>query len=403
MITLSIILVLVQLGGGDESSRPAVGSVIGGPDLAAGDCIDIAGGSAERFILADCAVAHDGEVVQRLIHPAAGTDYPGPVALTAWLGNQCSEQAADYLGAPLLQTTLEARSNVPTIDEWVAGDGGITCYVASADRAPLTASVAGRAEAVARGSQIPVSRLIVGDCFAPPPGVAAYELNSNSAVVLIPGCEGAYNGVFFGRDELPGELGTPFAGDENVGSETSARCAALFTETFTTDAAGFNYRYWRPNEASWNTGDRQILCAILDDDPLLEPFDPDAFAPFHTVAVGTCFTLGPEETDQTLRLDDQVRLVDCASPHVGQMIASGDLQLPDTAAYPGDETLRTEASAECAALFEDFVGISPADSAYGRLPFWYPNQPGWESGDRRFACAVLEAESRTGSLEDSGR
>ncbi len=163
-----------------------------------------------------------------------------------------------------------------------------------------------------------------------------------------------------------------------------------------------NYRYWRPNQQSWDLDDRAILCAVLDTNPLQQRFDPGDYDRFFDLATGQCFNLGPEETSESLRLDDQVRLTDCNLAHLGQMIGSGDLDLDLTEPFPEGEGVLNLAGTECERLFVEFVGESPYESDYGNFPFWYPNQPGWEEGDRRYACAFLDNEPRLQSLENAG-
>ena len=65
--------------------------------------------------------------------------------------------------------------------------------------------------------------------------------------------------MFFGRDALDYSAGDAFPGQEQVAAASIDLCAALFEETYTVAADGFNFRYWRPNESSWERGDRVVL------------------------------------------------------------------------------------------------------------------------------------------------
>ncbi|MEM9563790.1 MAG: septum formation family protein [Actinomycetota bacterium] len=407
LLTLALIsVVLIAIGGEDDGAaadeRPQAGDPIDLAGLAAGDCIDPGSGAGGPVVLQDCATAHDAQVTARLPFPETDGDYPGADQLSLWVGRQCETAADAYLGAPLLSTVLEADSILPDFEDWAAGDTSVTCYVSRLDDLELTGSVDGRAAELARGTQVPVARLMVGDCFVPAGDVGSYELNSNSQVELVD-CDASYNGVFFGRGALDAPVsGAAFPGDTEVGQLTSERCSILFREAFGQDADGFNYRYWRPNQQSWNLGDREILCAILDAEPLSGAFDPVEFLPFFELATGDCFHLGPEETSLSLGLDDQVRTVDCQVSHAGQMIGSGRLTTEDGAPYPGEEDVEQAAGAACEQLFEDFVGISPFESELVNFPFWYPNEAGWEQGDRRYACAFVDDVERIGSLEGAG-
>ncbi len=404
LLTLAVATaVLVALDGGDEGAAAEQGPVAGDPiepaALAVGDCIDPGASAGASVILRDCDAAHPAQVTARLPFPNGDSDYPGADQLSLWIGQQCDRQADDFLGTPLLATTLDSGAVLPDFDDWAAGDTSVTCHVSRLDGIGLTSSVAGVGADYPRGDQVPVSRLMVGDCFAPSGDVGSYELNSNSQVDLIP-CTETYNGIFFGRGTLDSPIsGAAFPGDNEVGQLTSDRCSSLFRESFGVSADGFNYRYWRPNQQSWNLGDRDILCAILDAEPLEGEFEPRRFDTFFDLAAAECFTLGPEETSRSLGLDDRVLPVNCDLSHTGQMIGSGRLEVEAGEPYPGEEQVELDAGAECEQLFEDFVGISPFESELVNFPFWFPNESGWEQGDRRYACAFVEDEERTGSLE----
>jgi hypothetical protein len=406
LVTLALVgAVLNLLGGGGESAgdgQPRPGDVIRPSALAVGDCFEPGPTLAASIILRDCEVAHPGQVTGRVSHPGSADDYPGTDGLSLSVGQQCDRQADDFLGVPVLTTTLAAHHLVPSMEDWAVGETDITCYVAPFDGTQMTGSAQDRGTDFPRSRQVPVSRLIVGDCFVPADGLASYELNSNSAVDLA-SCDDSHNGVFFGRGMLDSAVaGAAFPGDQEIGRLTSDRCAELFEDTYGVSADGFNYRYWRPNEQSWELGDRNILCAVLDADPLSGRFEPARYQPFFELEAAVCFDLGPEETDKTLGLDDQVIAVDCTGSHAGQMIGAGLLELEDTEPYPGEQEVKDLAGGRCEALFEEFVGISPFDSELVNFPFWYPNQVGWEQGDRRYACAFLDEVPRVGTLEGAG-
>jgi len=404
LLTLGIVTALIlALGGGDEDAgaetAPQPGEPVEAIDLAAGNCIDPGSTTSASIILRDCTTAHPAQVTGRLPFPSAGGTYPGADQLELWVAQQCVRSADEYLGTPLLATTLGADHLLPDFDDWAAGDTSVVCTVARLDGVNLDASIQGRGADFPRGAQIPVSRLMVGDCFEPSGQVDSYQLNSNSQVDLVD-CAGLYNGVFFGRGILDAPVsGADFPGDGEIGQLTSEQCGVLFEESFGVSAEGFNYRYWRPNEQSWNLGDRNILCAVLDADPLSGPFEPADYRPFFDLATGDCFDLGPEETGRSLGLDDQVIPVECSQLHNGQMIGSGPLLAEPDTPYPGEEEVEQLAGLECERLFEDFVGISPFESELVNFPFWYPNDSGWGQGDRRFACAFVEDVGQVGSLE----
>lgn len=380
------------------------GRPVAGKDLNPGDCIDydLRAASPAQFTTRDCNAPHLAEVTAKIDHPDAGGTYPGSDAVLDWSLGQCAERADSYLGTPLLQTTLADDTLLPSFDSWSSGDDQATCVVRQADASSLTEPTAGRGTDYPRGDQVVVSRLAEGDCFVPSDNVSSYELNSNSQVNLVP-CDSEHNGVFFGRGSLDSPIGAIFPGEDEVGTATSDKCGALFEAHFGVGSDGFNYRYWRPNQQSWNLDDRTVLCAILDSNPLTEEFNPASHQRFFDLAAGDCFNLGPEETSESLRLDDQVRVLPCQESHVGQMIGSGNLAQDQTEPFPPDDGVLQLAGTECERLFVDFIGVSPYQSDLGNFPFWYPNEPGWGDGDRRYACAFLEDTPRSESLEGAER
>ncbi|MEM7322595.1 MAG: septum formation family protein [Actinomycetota bacterium] len=411
MLTVAVISAIFLVGGDsgasagqDTGGSRQPGAIVTASDLAIGDCVNPrTGSSASQWQLADCTTPHQAQVSEILAFSDGDGAFPGEAALIDWLGDRCTAAGEAYLDSPVLDTTLAARSSTPGAAAWAAGSTETVCSVQQLDASPLDRSVEGAGSDFPRPDAVPVSRLKVGDCFVPDDGVNAYDLNSNSLALLVP-CDGEHNGVFFGRANLDFAADDPFPGQDQVGTATSDLCASLFQEAYDVEAEGFNYRYWRPNETSWDRGDRGVLCAVLDAVPLTSEFDPSQHARFFDLATGECFNLGPEETSESLRLDDQVRVTQCPEAHLGQMIGSGNLDVGAGESFQGEEAVLELAAAECEALFTDFVGISPFESEF-RLssPIWYPNEQGWNDGDRRFACAYLASEPRTDSLEGAAR
>ena len=404
LLTVAIIGGAILANGSTEADSTVaatdgrIGFVVDPAVLQAGECVDLNLEEDTQVALADCNGPHLAEITSVLQHPDAGGSYPGDDAMGDWIAGQCETEFERYTGVGLLQTTLSEGALLPDSAAWSLGNHQAACYLTSGNASSLTQSVAGLGSEYPRGDQVVVSRLIEGDCFTPTEDVESFALNSNSTVNLV-SCDGGYNGIFFGRTTLEEPLGTLFPGEELVGDTTSDLCAGLFADHFDSDAAGFNYRYWRPNQESWDLDDRNVLCAILDAEPLQENFDPSLHEPFFDLAAGDCFNLAPEETSDSLRLDDQVRIVSCDEPHVGEMIGSGTIDASLEPQSPIEDGIQALAGTECEQLFEDFVGISPYQSDLGNFPFWYPNETGWNDGDRRFACAFLDNELRSVSFE----
>lgn len=412
ILTLAVISGIFWIGaaGGssddEETAIRQIGATVDTPMLETGDCVTprAAVGATSRWQLLGCDGPHQAQISGLIQYPNGESEpYPGQPVLTDWLGDRCKQSTEAFIGVPILDTTLTSRATLPDQAGWDTGITAVVCSVQQVGGAPLDTSLEQAGSEFPRGDTVPVARLKVGDCFVPTASTSAYDLNSNSDVELV-GCSQEHNGVFFGRATLDFAADADFPGQEQVGTATSEVCAGLFQTAYDKEADGFNYRYWRPNETSWDRGDRTVLCAVLDAEPLTEQFDPSLHRPFFELGVGDCFNLGPEETDESLRLDDQVRVIGCDQLHTGQMIGTGTLDVAATEQYQGEEEVLALAATECGRLFTDFVGISPFESEFRReSPIWYPNEQGWNEGDRRFACAYLPDEPNSESLADARR
>ena len=92
-------------------------------------------------------------------------------------------------------------------------------------------------------------------------------------------------------------------------------------------------------------------------------------------------------------------VVSCAEPHDDEVY--GDFML-EGGDFPGDETVAAIGDAGCATRFEDFIGISLADST---LDFYtlVPTSESWSAGHRTVSCIVWNPTDHvTGSLEGAG-
>ena len=396
MLTLAIgWLALTQNG------WPGVADASSGLTLETGDCIRGTDEEPPALQPIDCSEAHDGEVTGLAAHPDNGRAYPGDDVTSVWFEQACRSSTTEYLGADHLATTLQARLVVPSEKEWNDGIHHATCYVTVADGSdPLTGSVKGRADDFARGDIVAIDRLMPGDCFDPAGSTDTFSLRS-SDMVRLADCSGTFSGAFFGRGNLPYPDEIPIPSDDDLTDSSTTACSAAFESFFDVESAvGYTFRFWRPSQSRWDDGDREVLCAVLSDDPIDGPYLPVEYPQLHKLGTGQCFQLLPEQTDDSLSLDDHVRPILCSEHHSGQMIGGGlfDVDL----AFPGDAQARTLVQQECRSLFEAFVGISPDNSEFGRFQYWYPDEETWGPEDTRYACAILE-NGLTESLQGSRR
>jgi hypothetical protein len=114
-----------------------------------------------------------------------------------------------------------------------------------------------------------------------------------------------------------------------------------------------------------------------------------------TIAVGDC--LNDNGVDDEV---SEVPVVDCADPHDSEAYAS--VLLPD-GDFPGDDSVETQAVAQCTDEFATFIGLDYAQSSL-QLAYFYPTQTSWEQGDREILCLVVDpAGQTTGSLAGASR
>lgn len=392
LTTLVILLFVAPFGTSPEER---------GFELDAGACVNVVAGSGDEAVLdlVDCDQAHDAQITGRVDHVDGDESYPGPGPSAAWFDEQCRQIDADYLGADVLDTTLGQGIIQPTEDEWNDGIRHAVCYLTTASPdLELIGSVKDEWQSFARGDDVPVNRLKTGDCFSPVESQQqALSLLSTDAVALTD-CTDNFHGMFFGRGRLAFPFSEPLPDDTTLTEAATEACAEQFERFYGVDAQGSNYRFWRPSATAWAEGDRTVLCAVLSDEAIPGPYSPAFHPTLYELAPRTCFDLGPEQTVDSLRIDDRVRPVDCALPHQGQKIGSGQLSVK-AEAYPGTRLTQNRARAACERSFNQLVGIERAQSRFGGFPYWYPDGDAWSSGDRRYSCAVLDDEQLVGSLE----
>jgi hypothetical protein len=113
-------------------------------------------------------------------------------------------------------------------------------------------------------------------------------------------------------------------------------------------------------------------------------------ASIDTLAIGACYRLASE--DRTADSIGDVDVVDCATPHDGQVYAKVPLNFAD---YPGDAALSSAADTGCGA--QDTVALDPAVRAVDTIsPAWYgPLEADWADSPHVAAC-VIESDDANG-------
>lgn len=121
----------------------------------------------------------------------------------------------------------------------------------------------------------------------------------------------------------------------------------------------------------------------------------DAFS----LEIGDCILdpLGGEDEGEVF----DVEAVDCAQPHDREVYALIDYPAGADANFVGDDEIQEFSGTSCEEQFEDFIGVSYAESEFF-LTFLHPTEASWEDGDREVVCLVYDpAGPVTGTLRDA--
>ena len=123
----------------------------------------------------------------------------------------------------------------------------------------------------------------------------------------------------------------------------------------------------------------------------LDAMDTNANQP---TEVGQCFTIPADATTT-----EDTRLVDCTSPHDGEVFAVMTLE----GDFPGQDALVAQAEEFCLAQFDGYVGTPFADSAL-TFGYTFPGQDQWGTSDPAITCylATMDGTQRTESAQGSG-
>jgi len=386
----------------ERTTEDRVGTSVTGLGLLDGDCINYDQNAVdiESFDIVTCTTPHLGEIGAILDHPEPTAVFPGLVELYSWSVTTCREATTSYLGTEIIATTLDSVTLLPDEEEWNDGLTSVSCVIQSSDGSRLIEGLEGRGSSYPRETEVAINDLRVGDCFLPQPPLGAFDLRADDIVDLA-NCDGAHDGLFFGRGDLSAAASAPYPGADEVDADSIVICDAAFSQYFGVLSDGLNYRFWTPGELQWNNGERTVHCSIIDEAGLPTVFNFAAFQRMAELPIGSCFVFGPEETVELLRIDDRVEPVDCAQPHNGELFGLDELPVTSDP-FPGDDALDQQVQQLCIDLFTDYVGRSPLESVSGDFRYWYPSRTGWETNDLRWACALVIDDKQSGSIEGTG-
>jgi hypothetical protein len=127
----------------------------------------------------------------------------------------------------------------------------------------------------------------------------------------------------------------------------------------------------------------------------IEPTEVLDLAP---LPIPTCLYQEPADSGEN-QLDQPAYVVDCVTPHQGELYRHDTIAAPADAPYPGDAAVDSEATLRCYAAFEPYVGLDYDSSRLNYL-YFYPTPETWADGDRSVHCVLFagDGELLTGSL-----
>lgn len=139
---------------------------------------------------------------------------------------------------------------------------------------------------------------------------------------------------------------------------------------------------------AWNFVNDEVLPGLED--------ATDAFSPVSESPPGPCFDI--EEQDGVLTGFEEVS---CDGPRQAEVSFAA---LFEDGQFPGDQHLVDSATATCLTAFENYVGISPEQSAYD-VEWMVPTEELWASGVRNGICLVVTDDGSvlTGTVKGSNR
>lgn len=110
--------------------------------------------------------------------------------------------------------------------------------------------------------------LEIGDCYDP---IEDPDDDALLAAIILP-CTEPHIAEVFGLAEVAGAPTAPFPGYDDLEDEAEDRCDAAFEEYvgIDFDRSRYGYIYYTPTEATWEAGDRVVMCVIDDNGRAIE-------------------------------------------------------------------------------------------------------------------------------------
>jgi len=125
--------------------------------------------------------------------------------------------------------------------------------------------------------------------------------------------------------------------------------------------------------------------------------------------VGDCLTGANLQLNQTTPWPKLSLAVPCSQAHTAEVFYANNYFWSKNSAFPGDQSVRKTATAQCNSAFQSYVGIAYPKSRY-TWTLTIPDQSSWPGGERGLHCmayyktnAVPSGETMHGSIKGTAR
>ncbi|MBE1535012.1 DUF4190 domain-containing protein [Actinomadura algeriensis] len=240
--------------------------------------------------------------------------------------------------------------------------------------------------AISKGGKALFSTLRKGDCFTD------YDVAKRLRMVEAVPCTEPHTGEIVTRSALPDG---PYPGDDRTEAATHVVCGAEFAGLRKSPHYPKLRPYYEWPEAAWNTGNRQVTCALHHEGGALESRLADTVkAGLHTydeLRRGHCIETWVRETHP------HISAISCRKSHFAEVFATYEispkveddpLEYPP---YPGKDALTPQVLGKCEARLTAIFARPPRpDLELFAIP---PSPNDWESGIRTAVC-MLTANGR---------
>lgn len=108
--------------------------------------------------------------------------------------------------------------------------------------------------------------------------------------------------------------------------------------------------------------------------------------------VGDCLTGANMQLNTSSPWPKVTQAVPCGQGHTAEVFYANNYFWPKGGSYPGDATIKKDATAECDSAFQSYVGIAYSKSLYTWTDI-VPDVSTWPGGDRSLHCVAYYATS----------